>query len=92
VAIVQVGSEQETKILIVFEAYSKAGQSKQTPDENLADRVRLLIQGSYISRKEAKPSVVFYLTRDECMETIIVFPAEAGSLPGHEEVRDRCCG
>ncbi|KAI0094331.1 hypothetical protein BDY19DRAFT_912269 [Irpex rosettiformis] len=73
VAIVQVHDDEHAQILVVFEAYSKAGQSNTTPDMNRADRVRLLIQGSYISRKESKPSVVFYLTRDKHMETILVF-------------------
>lgn len=76
VAIVQVLSKQEAKILIVFEAYSRLGQSLKTPDENRADRVRLLIQASYISRKDSRPAVVFYLTQDKHMETIIVFPKE----------------
>ncbi|KAI0785495.1 hypothetical protein BC629DRAFT_522615 [Irpex lacteus] len=67
-------SADTAKILVIFEAYSKCGQSHTTPDSNRADRVRLLIQGSYISRKESKPAVVFYLTRDKQMETILVFP------------------
>ncbi|KAI0697596.1 hypothetical protein BC835DRAFT_756279 [Cytidiella melzeri] len=77
VAIVQVLDDNEAKILLVFEAYSNSGQSHKTPNENRADRVRLLIQGSYISRKETKPSVVFYLTRDKYMETILIFPDQA---------------
>ena len=73
VAIVQLLDDENAKILVIFEAYSKSGQSHTTPDVNRADRVRLLIQGSYITRKESKPSVVFYLTRDKHMETILLF-------------------
>ena len=76
VAIVQVISEKEAKILVIFEAYSRLGQSVKTPDDNRADRVRLLIQGSYISRRDSRPSVVFYLTREKYMETIIVFSSK----------------
>lgn len=76
VAIIQIlptAGDDEARILFVFEAYSKSGQSDRTPDENRTDRVRLLLQGSYISRKEVRPSVVFYLTREKYMETILVF-------------------
>ena len=76
VAIVQVISKKEAKILVIFEAYSRLGQSAKALDENRADRVRLLIQGSYISRRDSRPAIVFYLTQDKHMETIIVFSAE----------------
>ncbi|KAL5534516.1 hypothetical protein ACEPAG_979 [Sanghuangporus baumii] len=72
-AIIKVLNDKEAKIVVLFEAYSKLGQSLSTPDENRADRVRLLIQGSYISIRDGKPSVVYYLTRDKYMETILIF-------------------
>ena len=72
-AIIKVLNHKEAKILILFEAYSRLGQSLNTPDDNRADRVRLLIQGSYISIRDGKPSVVYYLTRDKYMETILIF-------------------
>ncbi|KAL5535253.1 hypothetical protein ACEPAF_3347 [Sanghuangporus sanghuang] len=72
-AIIKVLNDKEAKIVVLFEAYSKLGQSLSTPDENRADRVRLLIQGSYISIRDGKPSVVYYLTRDKYVETILIF-------------------
>ncbi|KAL5518693.1 hypothetical protein ACEPAH_376 [Sanghuangporus vaninii] len=72
-AIIKVLNDKEAKIVVLFEAYSRLGQSLGTPDENRADRVRLLIQGSYISIRDGKPSVVYYLTRDKYMETILIF-------------------
>ncbi|KAL5495543.1 hypothetical protein ACEPAI_1006 [Sanghuangporus weigelae] len=72
-AIIKVLNDKEAKIVVLFEAYSRLGQSLSTPDENRADRVRLLIQGSYISIRDGKPSVVYYLTRDKHMETILIF-------------------
>ena len=81
VAIVQLQANGSSKILVLFEVYSKCSQSNATPDAitNRAERVRLLLQGSHLSIRESRPSVVFYLTRDKEIETIIIFPEGGAS-------------
>ncbi|KAI0094332.1 hypothetical protein BDY19DRAFT_14458 [Irpex rosettiformis] len=68
-----------SKILVPFEVHPAGSQSNNTPDMDLSERVRLLIQGSYISLRDSRPSVVLYLTRDRQMETIIIFRTEGMS-------------
>ncbi|KAI0785494.1 hypothetical protein BC629DRAFT_522450 [Irpex lacteus] len=68
------GEDTLETVLLLFEAYSEAGQKRSTPDEDRTDRVRLILQASHLARKYSRPSVALYLTRNNDMETIIVFP------------------
>ncbi len=68
------GEDTLETVLLLFEAYSEAGQKRSTPDEDRTDRVRLILQASHLARKYSRPSVALYLTRNNDMETITVFP------------------